>query len=219
MKIYADKGKHEALLQKDRDRKNVACQMKKFTQNDVEMAMRQGKEKIKKLVQRQKAKEREKKDANHVLECTVDNAVRKSRKAQKIIKTEYAQLKINVKALTKKLVATRKVTSSPIESSSNQSSPNLTTTDATRTPVSKQIWKVLTPRTKPFTKTSTSADGLSQQFRDEIGFNTSKKFQPKSMEKSKLCKYVEQFFNHPDITKICLKIKKWLQIHLYSYKL
>ena len=25
MKIYADKGKHEAWLQKDRDRKKVAC--------------------------------------------------------------------------------------------------------------------------------------------------------------------------------------------------
>ena len=49
------------------------------------------------------------------------------------MKTEYAQLTINVKALTKKLNTTRKVTSSPIESSSNQSSPNLTTSDASRT--------------------------------------------------------------------------------------
>ena len=47
-----------------------------------------------------------------------------------------------------------------------------------------------------------------KKFRDEIGLKTSKKFQPKSMEKSKLCKYVEEFFNHPDITKICPENKK-----------
>ena len=40
MKIYADNGKHEAFLQKGRDRKKVACKMKKFTQNDVKMTMR-----------------------------------------------------------------------------------------------------------------------------------------------------------------------------------
>ena len=58
--------------------------MKKFTQNDVEMAMRWDKEKSRSMCKGRRPKseeKKEKKDANHVLECTVDNAVRKSRKA------------------------------------------------------------------------------------------------------------------------------------------
>ena len=69
MKIYADKGKHEALLQKDRDRKKVACKMKKFTQNDVEMAMRREKEKSRSLCKDRRPKSEKKKREKRCKSC------------------------------------------------------------------------------------------------------------------------------------------------------
>ena len=109
MKIYADQEMHDALLQKERDRKKVTCEMKKITQNDVKMAMRRDKGAIKKRVQRQKAKS-EKIEKIHIVYWSVDNAVGKGIKVYRSLYRHNAQLD-----------APRKVTSSPIESS-NQSS-------------------------------------------------------------------------------------------------
>ena len=223
-KLYLDPVKHELVKAKDRIQKVEETQRIKATESKAEKQRKREKETLKKRIQRQKKRDLVRECIGQqpieMLQNSVGEEQRKnkkiyrkmSRSTQKLKKSNEV-LKVRIRSLTSKL---SKFHSTPYSSDTgyDASSSDVSIDNHTpkqRTPISRHIWDVLSPNTKRKTHRSlciVRPEGLSGQIRKEIGLNINRQELPKCEIKSLLCQKIEEFFNRPDVTKICPDKKK-----------